>query len=125
MVAASSMALIQSLAWTLALVASSLDLKERMKLPLGSRKVLRSAFGMSIPLLPGSWKWTERSVLSLVVSSVAGSLQMGASLLAFRMEMKIPFSCTSGEVAGLGGVEQEREGGPRVAKAYDRGGERG
>ena len=125
MVAASSMALIQSLAWTLALVASSLDLKERMKLPLGSREVLRSMFGMSIPPLLGSLKWTERSGLSLVVSSVAGSLRMGASLLAFRMEMKISFSCTSGEVAGLGGVEQEREGGPRVAEAYDRGGERG
>ena len=57
-------------------------------------------------------------MLNLVISSVAGSLQMGASLLAFCMEMNISFSCTSGEVAGLGGVEQECEGGLQAAEAY-------
>ena len=106
-------------------MASSLDLKERMRLPLGSRDVLHNVFSMLIPPLSGSLKWAERSMLSLVISSVVGSLWIGASLLVFRMEMKISFSCTSGEVAGLGSVEREREGGPRAAKAYDRGGERG
>ena len=92
---------------------------------IGQPRCARNAFSMSIPPLSGSLKWAERSMLSLVISSVAGSLRIGASLLAFRMEMKISFSCTSGEVAGLGGVEREHEGGPRVAEAYDRGGERG
>ena len=93
-----------------------------MRLPLGSCDVLCNVFSMSILPLSGSLKWAERSMLSLVISS--GSLRIGASLLVFHMETKISFSCTSGEVAGLCGVEQEHGGSPWAAEAYDRGGER-
>ena len=75
-------------------------------LPLGSQDVLHRALGMLTPLFSGSLKCAERRALNLAVSSRAGSLQMGASLLAFFMEMKISFSCISGDGAGFGGVRQ-------------------
>ena len=71
-------------------------------LPLGSQDVLCRALGISSPPFSGSLKCAERRVLNLAVSSRAGSLWMGASLLAFFMEMKISFSCISGDRAGLG-----------------------
>jgi len=46
----------------------------------------------------------ERRRLHLFVNSVCEWQKIGASLLAFFIEMKISFSCTSGEVVGLGGM---------------------
>ena len=72
-------------------------------LPLGRHEVLHRAVGTLIPPFSGSLKWAERRALSLVVSSVAGSLQKGASLLTFHMDMNISFSCTLGGRLGQHG----------------------
>src|SRR6266481_7507150 len=118
MVAPSSKVLTQLSAWTLALAASSLDLKDRMMLLLGSRDVLHRAVRMSIPPFSGSLKWANSRTLHLAVSSVTGSLWKGASLLVFFMDMNISFSWASGRVAGLGSVGRFCETVPWAAEAY-------
>ena len=59
-----------------------------------------------MPPFFGSLKKAKRSTLQWAVSSVTGKWKNGASLLAFFMDMKISFSCVSGEAAGLGGARQ-------------------
>ena len=117
MVAAGSMSFSQSSAWTWALSASSLVLKERTTFPLGSLDVLRSADGMSMPPFSGSLKKAERRRLHFFVSSVGEWWRIGASLLVFFIEMKTSFSCASGEMAGLGGVRRFCDVGPLAALA--------
>ena len=92
--------------WMWALSASSLVLKERTTFPLGSLEVLCSADGMLMPPFSGSLKKVERMRLQHFVSSVGEWWRIGASLLAFFIEMKISFSCASGEMVGLGGVRR-------------------
>ena len=117
MAAAGSMSFSQSFVYTWALSASSLVLKERMIFPFGSLEVLCNADAMSMPQFLGSLKKAERRRLHLFVNSVGEWQRIGVSLLAFFIEMKISFSCTSGEVVGLGGVRQFWVMGPLVVAA--------